>query len=75
MENKEWGKIKKEREQKINKFAKELKKLMNKHKITFAENEQYDGHENYCGSDLYFAVDGEIYWSKMVAEILNELYE
>ena len=61
----------KERQDKIKGFKKDLKKLMVKYDIGKYDSDNYDGHEEFCGTDLYLTINGVVYW----VEDLNELID
>ncbi len=65
----------KNREEKIEAFKAELKALMNKYNFGKSESDNYNGMEEYCGTDYYFTVDGETWYCETIAEVLNEVLE
>ena len=60
------------RKAKIAKFKKELKELMTKYAFGQYESNNYDGKEEYCGSNYYFVVDGETWYGETIDEIIEE---
>jgi len=62
----------KKREEKIIAFKKELKELMVKYDFGKTEHDNYNGMEEYCGTDIYFTINGEAYYSETVNEIIDE---
>ena len=38
----------------MSEFEKELRELMEKHNVKLIESENYDGEENYSGSNYFF---------------------
>lgn len=54
-------------------FKKELKELIKKHNIGIHEEENYNGIEEYDGTDTYFTIDGFINYSETIIEIINNL--
>ncbi len=65
----------KNKEEKIEAFKTELKALMNKYNFGKSESDNYNGMEEYCGTDYYFTVDGETWHCETIAEILHEVLE
>jgi hypothetical protein len=61
------------RKKKIEAFKTELKALMNKYNFGKHESDNYNGKEEYCGTDYYFTVDGETWYGETIAEILDEV--
>jgi hypothetical protein len=61
------------RKKKIEAFKNELKALMNKYNLGKKESDNYNGMEEYCGTDYYFTVDGETWFSETIEEILDEV--
>ena len=59
--------------EKILAFKEELKLLMNKYNFGKHESDNYDGMDQYCGTDCYFSVEGYIWYSETVSEILDEV--
>jgi hypothetical protein len=60
------------RKAKVNAFKSELKELMEKYNFGKDESDIYNGMEDYCGTDYYFVVDGETWYSETIGEILDE---
>tara|TARA_R110000824_G_scaffold369304_2_gene558762 strand:+ start:749 stop:964 length:216 start_codon:yes stop_codon:yes gene_type:complete len=60
------------RNEKIIAFKKELKELMVKYYFGKTEHDNYNGMEEYCGTDIYFTINGETYYSETVNEIIDE---
>lgn len=58
---------------KIEAFKTELKALMTKYNIGKDECDNYNGMEEYCGTDYYFTVDGETWYSETIAEFLDDV--
>ena len=65
---KEFEKIK----AKVTAFKSELKELMKKYNFGKDESDNYNGMEEYCGTDYYFVVGGETWYADTIAEILDE---
>jgi len=63
----------KNRKKKIEAFKTELKALMYKYNFGKVEKDNYNGMEEYCGTDYYFTIDGETWYSETIAEILDEV--
>jgi len=61
------------RKKKIEAFKTELKALMTKYNFGTAEKDNYNGMDEYCGTDYYFTIDGEAWYSETIAEILDEV--
>lgn len=61
------------RKKKIAAFKIELKTLMAKYNFGKAEKDNYNGMDEYCGTDYYFTIDGEAWYSETIAEILDEV--
>lgn len=61
------------RREKIEAFKTELKTLMTKYNFGKHESNNYNGMEEYCGTDYYFTVDGEPWYIETIAEILDEV--
>ena len=61
------------RKNKIEAFKTELKALMGKYNFGTYESDNYNGMEEYCGTDYYFTVDGETWYGETIAEILDEV--
>ncbi|MCH8067839.1 MAG: hypothetical protein IID16_01000 [Candidatus Marinimicrobia bacterium] len=55
-------------------FKNELKDLMAKYNVGKHESDNYDGMEEYCGTDYYFVIDGEIWYHETISEIMDKLY-
>jgi len=50
----------------VDEFKKELIELMKKHSVHVDGFDQYDGNEEYCGTEYYFAkIDGS--YSDMIS--------
>jgi len=62
-----------ERKTKVNEFKEELKALMNKYDFGKDESDQYNGMEEYCGTDYYFVVNGETWYGETISEIIDEI--
>lgn len=62
-----------DRKKKIEAFKDELKALMTKYNFGKYESMQYNGMEEYCGSDYYFIVDGEKWYDETIEEILHSV--
>jgi hypothetical protein len=60
-------------EKKIEAFKTELKALMNKYNFGKHQGDNYDGMEEYIGTDYYFTVDGKPYRGETIAEIIDEV--
>ena len=56
---------------KIEAFKTELKALMNKYNFGKYQSDNYDGFEEYIGTDYYFTVDGKPYRGETIAEIID----
>lgn len=61
------------RKEKIDSFKKELLELKQKYNFGIHESDNYNGMEEHCGTDLYFIVDGDTYYSETIEEILDIL--
>lgn len=61
------------RRNKIKEFKVELKNLMNKYNFGIKENDNYNGMDEYCGSDCYFTIYGEPWYGETVSEILDDV--
>ncbi len=61
------------RKQKVEVFKAELKALMTKYNFGKYESDNYNGWEEYCGTDYYFIVDGTPWYGETIAEILDEI--
>lgn len=53
-------------------FKSDLKTLMAKYNFGISECPNYNGTEDYCGSDYYFVVNGETWYGDTIAQILDE---
>jgi len=58
--------------EKISDFKEELKLLMKKYNFEIHESDNYNGMDEYCGTDCYFSVEGYIWYSETISEILND---
>jgi len=56
---------------KNNEFKAELKSLINKYNFGKHESANYNGMEEFCGTEIYFTVDGYIWYNESVSEILD----
>ena len=61
------------RKTKVNEFKEELKALMSKYDFGKNESDQYNGMEEYCGTDYYFVVNGETWYGETISEIIDEI--
>jgi hypothetical protein len=61
------------REKKIEAFKTELKALMNKYNFGKYESDNYNGMEEYVGTDYYFTIDGETWYGETITEILDDI--
>ena len=61
------------RKKKIEAFKTEIKALMTKYNFGKDEIDNYNGMEEYCGTDYYFTIDGETWYSETIAEILDDI--
>ena len=61
------------RKTKVNEFKEELKALMSKYDFGKDESDQYNGMEEYCGTDYYFVVNGETWYGETISEIIDEI--
>lgn len=61
------------KKKKIDKFKIELKALMNKYNFGKHKSHNYNGMEEYCGSDYYFTVNGDVWYGETISEILNDV--
>ena len=61
------------RKKKIESFKTELKAVMAKYNFGKSESDNYNGMEEYIGTDYYFTVDGEPWYGETIAEILDEI--
>ena len=64
----------KKQKEKIEEFKTELKILMTKYNFGKHESDNYNGMEEYCGTDYYFIVDGETWYGETIAEILDDVF-
>jgi hypothetical protein len=55
----------------VDEFKIELKALMDKYNFGKYESNNYNGMDEYCGSDCYFTIDGETWYGETVSEILG----
>ena len=62
----------KNRKKKIEAFKTELKALVSKYNFGKTEIDNWNGMEEYCGTDYYFIVDSEPWYGETIAEIFNE---
>jgi|JI10StandDraft_1071094.scaffolds.fasta_scaffold75596_3 hypothetical protein len=62
------------RNKKIEAFKNELKSLINKYNLGKQEHDNYNGMEEYCGTDYYFTVDGEGFYSQTINEFLDDVF-
>ena len=58
--------------EKISSLKEDLELLKKKYNFDIFESENYDGKENYSGSEYYFSIDGEIYLKESIIEILQK---
>ena len=58
----------------IDNFKGELKSLMDKYKFGRKEIDQYNGMEEYCGTNIYLTIDGEAWYSQSLSEIVTEIF-
>ena len=63
------------RKKKIESFKTELKTLMDKYNFGFDYSDNYNGLEEYCGTDYYLIVDGVIWYNETIVEIFNEFID
>ena len=61
------------RKKKIEAFKTELKALMTKYNVGKHESDNYNGMEEYSGTDYYFTIDGETWYGETIAEILDDI--
>jgi hypothetical protein len=61
------------RKTKVNEFKGELKALMDKYDFGKDKSDQYNGMEEYCGTDHYFVVNGETWYIETISEIIDEI--
>ena len=61
------------RKRKIEAFKIELKALMTKYNFGQCESDNYNGMEEYYGTDYHFTVDGVPWYGETIAEILDEI--
>lgn len=61
------------RKKKIEAFKTELKALMTKYNFGKYESDNYNRMDEYCGTDYYFTVDGGIWYSETIVEILDSV--
>ena len=59
--------------EKISDFQEEIKLLMKKYNFEIHESTNYNGMDEYCGTDFYFSVDGYIWYIETISEILNDV--
>lgn len=62
------------RRETIESFKTELKALAEKYNFGKDEMDNYDGEEEYCGTDYYFTIDGEAWYLETIDEILSEAF-
>lgn len=58
--------------EKVKAFQSELKALTEKYNLGIEQIDQYNGADEYCGTDCYLTVDGEIYYGGTVNEVLRD---
>jgi len=58
--------------EKIKSFRNELKDLFDKYDFGTHESDNYNGMDEFCGTDLYFTVDGYIWYGETVEEMIKE---
>jgi len=58
----------------IENFKGELKSLMDKYKFGRKECDQYNGMEEYCGTNIYLTIDDEVWYSQSLSEIITEIF-
>lgn len=55
----------------MDEFKKELIELMKKHNIEIGASDKYDGNDDYCGTDYYFAKIGGSYYDRISIDELE----
>ena len=58
---------------KIDSFKDELKALMNKYNFGMHESQDYNGRDEYCGSNYYFKLEDEVWYWENLHEMINEI--
>ncbi len=59
-------------QERIEAFKNELKGLINKYNFGIKESDQYNGMDEFCGTERHFIVDGEVYHGETIEEIFKE---
>lgn len=60
--------------ERFNAFKEELKELSQKYKISIYESANYDGNEEYCGSDYFIKVDSKVIYDDTLNEVIDECF-
>ena len=58
----------------IDKFKNDLEALKEKYKITLYESDQYNGMDEYVGTDQYFVFEGDRYYVNTVEQIIRKVF-
>ena len=58
---------------KVNEFKEELKALMDKYEFGKEDVDMRNGTGNYCGTDQYLVVNGEIWYSETISRIIDSV--
>lgn len=58
----------------IENFKEELKSLMDKYKFGKKKCDQYNGMEEYCGTNIYLTIDGGAWYAQSLSEIVTEIF-
>lgn len=59
---------------KIEAFKSELRSLAVKYNFGKHESDNYNGLDEFCGTDRYFIVYGETFYGETIDEIMNNVF-
>jgi hypothetical protein len=59
----------------INNFKNDLESLCKKYNFGIKESDNYNGMEEYCGTDIYLTVDGHTWYGQTLDEIMEQVFE
>lgn len=57
----------------IEAFKNDIKNIVSKYNFGKHGIDNYNGMEEYCGTDYYFIVDGQIWFGETIPEILSSV--
>lgn len=57
----------------IDSLKADLRATIDKYNLGKIENDQYNGMEEYIGTDYYFTINGKPFYGQTIPEILNEV--